>query len=134
MEAKQEVKNKIASTKAPTIYLSLKDEHFTPIIPINSNFQIALTSGDHLNFFKYSCGETKIVIFLSQFFFEKAVAVEENLFPKDIFINVSKNNIKELVDLFLILIPIWNNLPSQTVKAKTTNHFKNLLDTKETLN
>ncbi|CAF1018080.1 unnamed protein product [Brachionus calyciflorus] len=39
------------------IYLSLKDVHFTPIVPLNQNFQIADTTGDHLNFIKYGVGD-----------------------------------------------------------------------------
>ena len=41
------------------IYLSLKDVHFTPIVPFNNYFQIVPTTGDHLKFVNYGIGELK---------------------------------------------------------------------------
>ncbi|CAF0919296.1 unnamed protein product [Brachionus calyciflorus] len=45
---------------AMPIYLSLKNEHFTPIITLNEYFQIRETNGDHLNFINYGYGELKL--------------------------------------------------------------------------
>ena len=49
-----------ANTNGMPIYLSLKDVHFTPIVPINNFFSISPTTGDHLFFIKYSFGDLKL--------------------------------------------------------------------------
>ncbi|CAF1105303.1 unnamed protein product [Brachionus calyciflorus] len=48
-----------AKTTNYPIYLSLKDLHFTPIVPINSLFSISRTLGEHLNFINYDFGNLK---------------------------------------------------------------------------
>ena len=48
-----------SKSNARPIYLSLKNNHFTPIVPMNNFFQNSATNGDHLFFINYGCGELK---------------------------------------------------------------------------
>ncbi|CAF1065135.1 unnamed protein product [Brachionus calyciflorus] len=46
-------------------FLSLKDVHFTPIVPVNDNFSIDDVAGDHLHFVKFSCGDLNFINFFA---------------------------------------------------------------------